>query len=142
MVVAADLAISRRPQRLAAGPLWQSQPENSLYPRSLLRCPLCDLRSLLRRAFGYHDTGAYMGGTQSAYIINYVMSVLFVFLYFDRPDSKGLSYGGAWTKMLGTAFISLANIPVWPQDPRCSPLSSSITSSPHVFFSTCFIFSS
>ena len=71
---------------------------------------------------GYHDIGAYMGGTQSAYIINYVMSVLFVFLYFDRPDAKGLSYGGAWTKMLGTACLSLANIPVWPQDPRCSPL--------------------
>ena len=81
----------------------------------------------------YRDTGAYMGGTQSAYIINYVMSVLFVFLYFDRPDAKGLSYGGAWTKMLGTAFLSLANIPVWPQDPRAPPYFLS-TSSPHAFF--------
>lgn len=82
----------------------------------------------------YRDVGAYMGGTQSAYIINYVMSVLFVFLYFDRPDGKGLSYGGAWTKMLGTACISLANVPLWPQDPRAPRLFL------YYLFAACFLF--
>jgi hypothetical protein len=82
----------------------------------------------------YRDVGAYMGGTQSAYIINYVMSVLFVFLYFDRPDAKGLSYGGAWTKMLGTACISLANIPLWPQDPHAPRFFL------YYLFAACFVF--
>ncbi len=82
----------------------------------------------------YRDAGAYMGGTQSAYIINYVMNVLFVFLYFDRPDAKGLSYGGAWTKMLGTACISLANVPLWPQDPRAPRFFL------YYLFAACFLF--
>src|SRR6201997_4391183 len=57
----------------------------------------------------YRDVGAYMGGTQSAYIINYVMSVLFVFLYFDRPDAKGLSYGGAKATTVWTASTPAPN---------------------------------
>src|ERR1700723_2551105 len=51
MVVSADLAASRRPECVAAGQVWQSEPENSLYPHPLLRCPRCDVRSLLRWAF-------------------------------------------------------------------------------------------
>jgi hypothetical protein len=82
----------------------------------------------------YYDELAFMGATQSAYVINYVMSVLFVFLYFNRPDMKGLSYGGAWAKMLGTTCLSLANIPLWPAQPRA----------PHFFlyylFAACFLF--
>jgi hypothetical protein len=43
-----------------------------------------------------------------AFVINLVMSVLFVFLYFERRDDlRGLSYPGAWLKMLGTACTSI-----------------------------------
>jgi len=31
-----------------------------------------------------------------------------VFLFFNRPHQSGLSYGGAWAKMLGTGIMSLA----------------------------------
>lgn len=48
------------------------------------------------------------GGDESAYSINFIMSILFVFLYFGRRDMRGLSYGGAWAKMLGTGIMSLA----------------------------------
>jgi hypothetical protein len=82
----------------------------------------------------YYDEMAFMGATQSAYVINYIMSVLFVFLYFDRPDTKGLSYGGAWTKMLGTTCISLANIPAWPQQPRAPRFFL------YYLFAACFLF--
>ena len=82
----------------------------------------------------YHDEMAFMGATQSAYLINYIMSVLFVFLYFNRPDKRGLSYGGAWTKMLGTICISLANIPLWPGDPRAPRLFL------YYLFAACFLF--
>jgi hypothetical protein len=46
--------------------------------------------------------------TDSAYSINFIMSVLFVFMYFNRRDLRGLSYGAAWAKMLGTGIMSLA----------------------------------
>ena len=49
-------------------------------------------------------------GVVSAFIINLVMSVLFVGMYFSRADGKGLSKAIAWLKMLGTAAISLANV--------------------------------
>jgi hypothetical protein len=46
-------------------------------------------------------------GYQSAYNINLMMSILFIFLFFDRQDLRGLSYGAAWAKMLGTGVLSL-----------------------------------
>ena len=82
----------------------------------------------------FYDRMAFMGATASAYVINYIMSVLFVFLYFNRPDMKGLSYGGAWTKMLGTACISLANIPVWPKQPQAPRFFL------YYLFAACFLF--
>ena len=82
----------------------------------------------------FYDRMVSMGATESAYVISYIMSVLFVFLYFSRPDMKGLSYGGAWTKMLGTACFSLANTALFLQHPRV----------PHFFlyylFTVCFLF--
>ena len=43
-----------------------------------------------------------------AFLINLIMSILFIQMYFDRrEDLRGLSYGGAWLKMLGTACTSV-----------------------------------
>lgn len=42
-----------------------------------------------------------------AFIINLVMSGLFILLALKRPNGRGLSYGGAWFKWLGTAFTSI-----------------------------------
>lgn len=49
-------------------------------------------------------------GVVSAFIINLVMSVLFVGMYFSRPNGEGISKPIAWLKMLGTASISIANV--------------------------------
>lgn len=49
-------------------------------------------------------------GVVSAFLINLVMSVLFIGLYFARPNGEGLSKPIAWLKMLGTAALSLANV--------------------------------
>lgn len=47
-------------------------------------------------------------GLVVAFMINLVMSILFVFMYFDRREHrKGISVGGAWAKMLGTAGTSI-----------------------------------
>lgn len=43
-----------------------------------------------------------------AFVINLVMSALFIQMYFDRrEDLRGLSYWGGWLKMLGTACTSI-----------------------------------
>jgi hypothetical protein len=48
-------------------------------------------------------------GGLDAYMINLVMSILFVFLYFNRPGLQGISLGAAWAKMLGTGVLSLGS---------------------------------
>jgi hypothetical protein len=48
-------------------------------------------------------------GGLDAYMINLVMSILFVFLYFSRPGLQGISLGAAWAKMLGTGVLSLGS---------------------------------
>jgi hypothetical protein len=42
-----------------------------------------------------------------AFLINMGMSILFVFMFFARPDLRGLSYPVAWLKMLGTLCESI-----------------------------------
>ncbi len=49
-------------------------------------------------------------GAIPAYIINLVMSVLFVGLYYARPDGAGLSKTIGWAKFLGTLCYSVGNI--------------------------------
>jgi hypothetical protein len=48
-------------------------------------------------------------GAIPAYLINLVMSVLFVSLYFQRPDGAGLSRTVAWFKFLGSACYGVGN---------------------------------
>jgi hypothetical protein len=58
----------------------------------------------------FHNTFNDPDGEDAAFAINLVMSILFVFLLFDRPDLRGLSYATAWLKMLGTLILSLLNV--------------------------------
>ena len=51
----------------------------------------------------YHDEDGFV----LAFIINMGMSILFVFMFFARPDLRGLSYPVAWLKMLGTLCESI-----------------------------------
>jgi hypothetical protein len=46
-------------------------------------------------------------GLISAYVINFVMSILFVFLALDRRSTKGLSWSGAWLKAIGSFGASV-----------------------------------
>jgi len=47
-------------------------------------------------------------GYENAFLINFLMSLLFVQFFFQRsPGLRGLSYGAAWAKMLGTAILSI-----------------------------------
>ena len=48
-------------------------------------------------------------GVTSAFMINLVMSVLFVSMAMRHPDHPGLSLTVGWAKLVGTALISLGN---------------------------------
>lgn len=47
-------------------------------------------------------------GDVSAFVLNFIMSLLFLNMATLRPDSEGLSLSVGWSKMLGTAGISLS----------------------------------
>ena len=57
-------------------------------------------------------------GSGIAWLINFVMGVLFIFLYFGRRDLRGLSYGGAWAMMIGTLLVALGNVLVFTSNPH------------------------
>lgn len=46
-------------------------------------------------------------GNIDAFMINLIMSVLFIFMFFARKGMFGLSYAVAWCKMIGTACTSV-----------------------------------
>lgn len=58
------------------------------------------------------------GGDEAAYSINLIMSVLFVLLFYARKDGHGLSYGAAWTKMVGTGVLSLMSAISFKSNPN------------------------
>jgi hypothetical protein len=66
----------------------------------------------------FHRTFKDPGGQEAAFAINLVMSILFVFLFFDRPGMHGLSYAAAWLKMFGTLILSIANCTVMYKQAR------------------------
>ncbi len=59
-------------------------------------------------ALGFVGQYAFIGffadfqGLIAAFVINLIMSVAFVIMFYLRPDQRGLSYAGAWLKMFGT----------------------------------------
>ncbi len=57
----------------------------------------------------FRVTFSDLGGVRVAFMQNMVMSVLFVFMLFSRRDLRGLSYGAAWFKMIGTLIISVSD---------------------------------
>lgn len=53
-------------------------------------------------------------GFEDSYLINFVMSVCFIFMYFSRREAGNLTYGIAWAKMFGTGIISVALVWLFP----------------------------
>jgi hypothetical protein len=53
-------------------------------------------------------------GVASSFFINVVLSLLYIPLLFSRPDLKGLPYGAAWTKMIGSVAGAAFCYIWWP----------------------------
>ncbi|HEY6061645.1 MAG TPA: hypothetical protein VIV10_13725 [Gemmatimonadales bacterium] len=46
----------------------------------------------------------------SGLIINFVMSLLFIFFLFARPGLRGIGWGASWFRVVGNSIIFFANI--------------------------------
>jgi hypothetical protein len=70
---------------------------------------LAGLQWLVYRAFEQKEL--------QAYVVNLIMSALFIQMYFAR-HGQGLSLSIAWLKFLGTGAISVANVSGWIRERR------------------------
>ena len=62
----------------------------------------------------FHPTEA---APLSGLIINFVMSLLFIFLLFSRPTLQGIGWGAAWFRIAGNSVIFFANIFLLQENP-------------------------
>lgn len=53
-------------------------------------------------------------GVASSFLINFVLSLTFISLLLSRPDLKGLPYGAAWSKMIGSVAGAAFCYLWWP----------------------------
>jgi hypothetical protein len=61
---------------------------------------------IFQLTYRYHFYAS--NGYENAFLINFLMSMLFVQFFFLRsPGLLGLSYGAAWAKMAGTAMLAV-----------------------------------
>ncbi len=75
------------------------------------------ITSILLSGLGIYFFATYFQdiyGLATSFLMNLAMSVLFITLLFSRPDLKGLPYGAAWTKMLGTLSGAVFCYIWWP----------------------------
>jgi hypothetical protein len=93
------------------GPAQQRVPELSRYFRLAVTAGL--VFALLAQYLGAIFDGDRLG-FEDAYLINVVMSILFISMFFARRDAGNLVYGIAWTKMAGTALTSVGLLFVLP----------------------------
>ncbi|MFL5729927.1 MAG: hypothetical protein ACJ75J_10610 [Cytophagaceae bacterium] len=55
-------------------------------------------------------------GANSAYVINILISSLYIFLFLRLEDKSVLSFTTAWTKWIGTGLISIMCALRWPEN--------------------------
>lgn len=53
----------------------------------------------------------------SGLVINFVMSLLFIFLLFGRPDLRGIGWGASWFRVIGNSVIFFANLFLLQESP-------------------------
>jgi hypothetical protein len=78
---------------------------------------LLAVATLLACSVGLYTFSFYFNdiqGAASSMTMNLVMSILYIFMLFNRPDCRGLSYPAAWLKMIGTAGGSVFLYVWWP----------------------------
>ncbi len=93
-------------QLLRYGRDWQTTPLMKKYFYSIT---VITFVSTFLGQLTFHYTFGDTWGMSNAYLINLVMSMLFIFMFFGRGGSSGQSLGTAWCKMLGTGILSVGS---------------------------------
>ena len=75
------------------------------------------IASLLASVVGLYSFAVYFNdiyGLAMSFLINFVLSLLFIPLLFSRPGLEGLPYSAAWTKMVGSVAGAVFCYLWWP----------------------------
>jgi hypothetical protein len=93
-------------QLVRYGRKWQNTPlmVKYFYPVAVILFVSTFLGQL-----AFHYSFGDTWGMTDAYLINLIMSMLFIWMFFGRGGAAGQSLGVAWTKMLGTGILSAAS---------------------------------
>jgi hypothetical protein len=73
--------------------------------------------SILASVAGLYAFATYVNdvyGLALSFLMNFAMSILFIAMLFARPDLRGLPYGAAWWKMVGTLAGAVFCYIWWP----------------------------
>ena len=73
--------------------------------------------SILASVAGLYAFATYINdvyGLALSFLMNFAMSILFIAMLFARPDLRGLPYGAAWWKMVGTLAGAVFCYIWWP----------------------------
>ena len=103
-----DVLIVYQLLRFGRKEAWPPEIKGAFYPIVLGTMVLAFTGHVL-----FHDWVSHLGvftdegSGISGVLINVVMSILFVFMALTRRDGHGLSYGAAWTKLVGTGLIGV-----------------------------------
>jgi hypothetical protein len=65
--------------------------------------------------YGYIQTFQDSLGYEVAFVIDVLMSFLFIQRYFERPDSSNLAYAVAWLKLFGNLGVSIQTYVLFPE---------------------------
>ena len=85
--------------------------------------PICQhfyaicVASILASVAGLYAFATYFNdvyGLALSFLMNFAMSILFIAMLFARPDLRGLPYGAAWWKMVGTLAGAVFCYIWWP----------------------------
>jgi len=75
------------------------------------------IASILASVAGLYAFATYFNdvyGLALSFLMNFAMSILFIAMLFARPDLRGLPYGAAWWKMVGTLAGAVFCYIWWP----------------------------
>lgn len=76
------------------------------------------IAGLLASGFGMYFFAIYFNdvyGVATSFLINLLLSLLFIPFLFSRPDLRGLPHAAAWWKMIGSVSGALFCYIWWPQ---------------------------
>jgi hypothetical protein len=108
-----DLVIVRQYLKLNQAAFAEYLPKKLFYPA------FCSVLAIgfFNMLFATTELGTILGSHYTAFEINLIMSVFFVYLLLSSDRTQGQSIAIAATKMIGTAFASVMSFLEFPSSP-------------------------